>query len=397
MIRESEAERSKYKFLMVNSFICIGYALFNHYIGAFLKNSGMKAIQIGTLMSIGPIATIIIQPLWAKLSDISGKRTTVLAIVALGSACSCSYFYLGNSYYFYASAMALYFSFGAALTPLSDAIIIKKSKKIGIDFSRIRIGGTVGAAVITLIAGFYLKSNPSAMFSLATISYLILMLFILSMPKEENEFSAKVDVSRIAFDKKRNEKIFNSREAYLVLFLACISTFGLTFINSFLGVYVLELGYNQSLIGILNFISAMSEVPILLWIVPLLNSYNPIAIMIIASILTGLRVFLAAEGTIITLLIAQLMQGFTFMMMYFSCATYVSNHVNSNKESQGQSILVMFQSGIGAILGNILGGKLVDLVGIKQTYRFAAIFIIIVIIITGIIYMDYSRKNKHLQ
>jgi predicted MFS family arabinose efflux permease len=57
----------------------------------------------------------------------------------------------------------------------------------------------------------------------------------------------------------------------------------------------------------------------------------------------------------------------------------------------------MFQSGIGAILGNVLGGNLVDIVGIKQTYRFAAIFIIIVIIITGIIYMDYSRKNKHLQ
>jgi predicted MFS family arabinose efflux permease len=88
------------------------------------------------------------------------------------------------------------------------------------------------------------------------------------------------------------------------------------------------------------------------------------------------------------------MQGLTFMVMYFSCVTYVSNHVNNNKESQGQSILVMFQSGIGAILGNILGGKLVDLVGIKQTFRCAAIFIIIVIIITGFIYRTYNRRKS---
>jgi MFS family permease len=317
-----------------------------------------------------------------------------LAIVALGSALSCCYFYLGNSYYFYVSAMALYFSFASALTPLSDAIIIKESKKIGIDFARIRIGGTVGAATVTLIAGFYLKSNPSAMFSLATIAYLILMLFILSMPKEENEFSTRININKIGIDKEENGKIFDSKEAYLVLFLACISTFGLTFFNSFLGVYVIELGYNQSLIGILNFISAMSEVPILLWIVPLINSYNPIAIMILSSLLIGVRVFLAAEGTMITLLLAQLMQGLTFMVMYFSCVTYVSNHVNNNKESQGQSILVMFQSGIGAILGNILGGKLVDLVGIKQTFRCAAIFIIIVIIITGLIYRTYNRRKS---
>lgn len=58
----------------------------------------MTAAQIGVLLTISPLAVVFIQPLWARLSDATGKRRLVLALLSLASAAAALLYYLGTSY-----------------------------------------------------------------------------------------------------------------------------------------------------------------------------------------------------------------------------------------------------------------------------------------------------------
>lgn len=52
---------------------------------------------------------------------------------------------------------------------------------------------------------------------------------------------------------------------------------------------------------------------------------------------------------------AQLLQGPSYMVSYFCCVMYVSENVLDGRISQGQSLLTMVQTGLGAICGSLAG------------------------------------------
>lgn len=56
------------------------------FLSAYYKRIGLSFTQIGVLLAIGPIFAIFIQPLWAMLSDRTGKRKLLLILLALCTA-----------------------------------------------------------------------------------------------------------------------------------------------------------------------------------------------------------------------------------------------------------------------------------------------------------------------
>ena len=80
----------------INAFVYIASVFYTPFISAYYACNGISAAQIGVLLTIGPIVTILIQPLWAKLSDRTQKRKQVLLLVAAGSGLSMFLYYLGG-------------------------------------------------------------------------------------------------------------------------------------------------------------------------------------------------------------------------------------------------------------------------------------------------------------
>ena len=369
-----QRQRTGFNLLMVNSFIYIGASVYAPFLSAYYATRGISAAQIGVLLAVGPVVSILIQPLWAWLSDHTGRRKRVLEAVALGTAAACLFYYLGTGFAFFFAAAILYTSFGTSLVPLSDAVILRQAERHDLDFAKIRMGGTVGYAVTAFLAGFYLKGNPGAQFLLAAGGYLVLFLFIRRLPGDTAPERARPREEEAAPPPGRG--IFDSGEVVFVLLFAFLSNAGLTFLTAFLGVYALELGYTQSLIGGMNFVSAMSEVPILLCIGRILRRFGPIPVLAFSCGAMCLRILLASGGTVPLLLLSQGLQSVTYMTVYYSCTTYVGRHVLPGRQSRGQSILVMVQAGLGAIAGNLAGGYAVERLGIRGAYRAAALVLL---------------------
>ena len=85
--------------------------------------------------------------------------------------------------------------------------------------------------------------------------------------------------------------------------------------------------------------------------------------------MVALRFFLLFLAHDMTLVIAaQLLNGVTYMFVYYSCVTFINKNVDETLKATGQSMLTIVQTGIGSVMGNIFGGYIANQIGIRSTF-----------------------------
>ena len=367
------------------------------FLSAYYKRIGLSFTQIGVLLAIGPIFAIFIQPLWAMLSDRTGKRKLLLILLALCTAGAYLLYYLGTSFAVCLLAVLVVSLFSLALLPLCDALVIDRANAYGFPFARIRIGGTLGYAVMVFGAGMFLEKFDGAQFAVASVAYLLFAGAVMLLPQGRVRKEAAPARKEAAPARKKavpaRESIFDTSEILFVLALALIESLGLGFCGSFTGSYAVELGFGSSLIGVLSCISALSEVPILLFAGKLMDRFGEIPLLIFSGIMMSLRLCLTGMGLVPAMISAQLLQSVTYMTTYICCTQYISKHVRAGKMSQGQSALAIVQSGLAAVASNLFGGMLVDAVGTRQAFFAVAAGVLVVALLVGGVY--FLRKGTH--
>ena len=367
------------------------------FISAYYKRIGLSFTQIGVLLAIGPIFAIFIQPLWAMLSDRTGKRKLLLILLALCTAGAYLLYYLGASFAVCLLAVLVVSLFSLALLPLCDALVIDRANAYGFPFARIRIGGTLGYAAMVFGAGMFLEKFDGAQFAVAAVAYLLFAGAVMLLPQGGARKEAAPARREAAQARKKavpaRESIFDTSEILFVLALALIESLGLGFSGSFMGSYAVELGFGSSLIGVLSCISALSEVPILLFAGKLVDRFGEIPLLIFSGVMMSLRLCLTGMGLVPAMISAQLLQSVTYMTTYICCTQYISKHVRAGKMSQGQSALAIVQSGLAAVASNLFGGMLVDAVGTRQAFFAVAAGVLVVALLVGGAY--FLRKGTH--
>lgn len=367
------------------------------FISAYYKRIGLSFTQIGVLLAIGPIFAIFIQPLWAMLSDRTGKRKLLLILLALCTAGAYLLYYLGASFAVCLLAVLVVSLFSLALLPLCDALVIDRANAYGFPFARIRIGGTLGYAAMVFGAGMFLEKFDGAQFAVAAVAYLLFAGAVMLLPqggaREEAAPARREAAPAREGAVPARESIFDTSEILFVLALALIESLGLGFSGSFMGSYAVELGFGSSLIGVLSCISALSEVPILLFAGKLVDRFGEIPLLIFSGVMMSLRLFLTGMGLVPAMISAQLLQSVTYMTTYICCTQYISKHVRAGKMSQGQSALAIVQSGLAAVASNLFGGMLVDAVGTRQAFFAVAAGVLVVALLVGGAY--FLRKGTH--
>ena len=381
--------------LLINSFLYISVALYSPFLSAYYRQNGITSSQIGILMTVAPLASVIIQPFWAKRSDESGKAKKYVCAIILGIIVSLYTFYLGHSFTTFLIASILLALFSTSVNPMIDAIVIRNANYFQYNFATIRMGGTVGYAVIVLLVGVYLRKNPSAQFFLASIGYLILLLLLLRLPESENHQPIAIKKALPFWQQFKLSEIFVDKNHLFCFGFCFYLSAWCQFLDPFY-VYTVELWLRSGSGRLVELRSACSEIPVLLLIQKLSKKFGTLHLIAAATFLMGARLITASGGSLLFLILAQAMQGITYMIVHFCCATYIASHAKEGKASQGQSVLYIVQTGIASILGNILGGKIIDHIGIQFSYRYFGIVILIIatVIACCLFWREHSVQKK---
>lgn len=380
-------------FLAVNSMLYISAAAYTPYLTMYYSGKGMSSFEIGVLAAIGPAVAICVQPLWAILSDRTGKRKTVLSIVIAGAGLSVFCYRFCNSFFAFFLVSILVYSFYTSICPLSDALTLEYANEKHINFSRIRIGGTLGYAVMALVIGNFLKQDPSISFLVAPACYAVMFLVSRKIPIAGTSVKREKK-ARQKGEQKKKEPIFYDNTYIFVLIACFVMTIGLNFKTNFMSVYMKELGFGQDMVGVANAVSALSEVPILLLASKIMNKFTPVQILCASCFFMSVRLLLVTGGSLVFIIASQLLQSVTYMTMYYSCVTFMSQNTYPGRRSQGQSILTMVQSGFGAILGSLLGGTVAQVLDLTTAFRVVALFVFLMGIVVVVAHRTYVKRQR---
>jgi PPP family 3-phenylpropionic acid transporter len=152
---------------------------------------------------------------------------------------------------------------------------------------------------------------------------------------------------------------------------------------------------SSGLLGICFFISAVSEVPFLIYADRLFDRYGAGKLMCVSALICTVRwLILAVTGNMYIALASQALHGWGFIVMTVSMAKYISATVPPELRASGQMLIAVVGFGIARVFG-ILGGGLISeaLGGIRQGFWLMAIISGAALIVFSPMYMRRAPMN----
>ncbi|MFJ8068314.1 MFS transporter [Peribacillus sp. NPDC096447] len=361
-------------------------AIFIPFLPVYLADQGLRPAQIGFIVGTGGFVTLITQPLWGMISDKTRTIRKVLLLLIFFSSVIGYFLYDSSSYLqLILFAMLLYF-FLMPIDPLTESLNFTIAEKSGISYGSIRTYGALGYAVISLITGYvmsYFGANSLA-FLFAGIG---LISFIVSWMMPDAPVSGKpVTLSSL-------KHFFSNKETLLFLLLVFICAVPARMNDTFLGVYIRELGGSAKLVGLTWFLAAGSEIVVFALSFWWLRKGKEIIIISFAAAFFFIRYFVSAWITDPQLLAyLQVMQLLTFPIFYSAAIQYLYRIVPVEWRATGQTVLALLFFGVSGIIASYIGGAIYGAYGGKTLYLFISSISFIGMVFALVLYRIYGTR-----
>ncbi|MFE4142252.1 MFS transporter [Peribacillus sp. YIM B13472] len=361
-------------------------AIFIPFLPVYLADQGLRPAQIGFIIGTGGFVTLITQPLWGMISDKTRTIRKVLLLLIFFSSVIGYFLYDSSSYLqLILFAMLLYF-FLMPIDPLTESLNFTMAEKAGISYGSIRTYGALGYAVISLITGYvmsYFGANSLA-FLFAGIG---LISFIISWMMPDAPVSGKpVTLSSL-------KHFFSNKETLLFLLLVFICAVPARMNDTFLGVYIRELGGSAKLVGLTWFLAAGSEIVVFALSFWWLRKGKEIIIISFAAAFFFIRYFVSAWITDPQLLAyLQVMQLLTFPIFYSAAIQYLYRIVPVEWRATGQTVLALLFFGVSGIIASYIGGAIYGAYGGKTLYLFISSISFIGMVFALVLYRIYGKR-----
>ncbi|CAH0231929.1 putative 3-phenylpropionic acid transporter [Peribacillus simplex] len=361
-------------------------AIFIPFLPVYLADQGLRPAQIGFIIGTGGFVTLITQPLWGMISDKTRTIRKVLLLLIFFSSVIGYFLYDSSSYLqLILFAMLLYF-FLMPIDPLTESLNFTIAEKSGISYGSIRTYGALGYAVISLITGYvmsYFGANSLA-FLFAGIG---LISFIVSWMMPDAPVSGKpVTLSSL-------KHFFSNKETLLFLLLVFICAVPARMNDTFLGVYIRELGGSAKLVGLTWFLAAGSEIVVFALSFWWLRKGKEIIIISFAAAFFFIRYFVSAWITDPQLLAyLQVMQLLTFPIFYSAAIQYLYRIVPVEWRATGQTVLALLFFGVSGIIASYIGGAIYGAFGGKTLYLFISSISFIGMVFALVLYRIYGKR-----
>lgn len=348
--------RQKYHFQALYFFIFFGQGALIPYLTLYFSNDAFRlsSTEIGTIVSIGPVLSILLQPLWGIAADRIGRPKRLL-LVALLAAAGFTVSYLVTSVYLLLILIAcLWALFQCAHIPLVDTLAIEFSKRKSVDYGALRLFGSAGFALAVFILGQVTEGGTLGAIFFASGAALVLA-FIVLIGVEETPVSVTV------MDRVPISRLFSNKR--FLLFLAGGSLiFGPIFANNYyFGSYVTIRGESTALVGTLFFVAVLCEIPFMRIATRMLMRFGAIPVLVLVSILSAVRTgVLALEPPIFMLWLLAALQGLIVGLLIPVALDYVRSLVLPSMVATAVSTYMATTTGLATAAFNLMSGFVLE-------------------------------------
>lgn len=348
--------RQKYHFQALYFFIFFGQGALIPYLALYFSNDAfqLSASEIGTIVAVGPVLSIVLQPIWGMAADRFGRPKRLLLVALLAAGFLTISYLLTSIYLFLLLISSLWALFQCAHIPLVDTLAIEFSKRKSVDYGALRLFGSAGFALAVFILGQVTEQGSLGAIFYASGTALVLGFLVLIGIEE-------TPVSTVEHEHIPLKALFSNKR--FLLFLAGGSlVFGPIFANNYyFGSYVTIRGESTALVGTLFFVAVLCEIPFMRIATRVMMRFGPIPVLVFISVLSALRTgILALEPPIFTLWILAALQGFIIGLLIPVALDYVRSLVPPSTVATAVSTYMATTTGLATALFNLMSGIVLD-------------------------------------
>ncbi len=348
-------------------------AMITPFLSLYLRSRGLSGGELGMIWAVGPLVTVLTQPLWGLISDAKGRRPVFLVLLAASSLVALLYLPAFSFWHFLLVAI-LVALFRSPVGAILDSFVLEylEEHRERAEYGKARLWGAVGWSSLSYVAGKLVGLfGLPIMFVLNCLGYGVT--FGLGTRVRE---AKSMEMKRLEFAQLG----VLLRDRRLILFLLCILLLQVATSSmlSFFSIYLDTIGASASLIGTAFLLEGLSEIPIFFlsgWFISRVGAKWGVVVGATAYTIRMLAYSLIRVPEVA--LVFQLLHGLSFSLFFASAVNYVDSLVPKNLRTTGQSLLSATYWGIGAILGNSLAGWLFDAVGVFHLFRVGSLIAVI--------------------
>lgn len=358
-------------------FLCTLIGTMMPYLSVYYKYIGLTGSEIGYLMSLITLATIVVPHFWGWLTSVLRKPKLVLQIATGGAFFAIlplNFFFEFNNLWFFTFILALFYS---ALTPLADSLAVRSIRSLNVPYTRVRVGGSIGYIAAVTLCGFLLGHfEPSVV--VIMMSVFMGCAFAITFTLKEKVI--ETDTSKVSGSFM---DLLRSTEIRFFLLLAFLSYMAHAPFNVFFAVHLGNAGYTGEQIGLLIAFGVIIEIILFLFFGHILKQFSVVYVVAACFAFGAVRWFLVgwfAEFLWIVLF-TQLMHCLTFAVFHMVSIEQVHRLFPEKFAAQGQAMYSAMAIGLGGGIGMVIAGYVWEWAGGAWTYTFAAVISLIAFVL----------------
>lgn len=338
-----------------------GAALFP-YQALYFDSLGLTGSQTGLLLSIGPLIGLVASPFWTGLADARQRHLSILILSMLVTTVSVALVPIADRFAVLVGLYAVQAFFLAPAIALVDSATMTMLGGARDMYGRIRLWGALGWGLVAPAAGWLLQLLGLQWAFWLYASMLAFNLLVVGRLRFSGSDSLHSFSSGL-------RALLTDRRWIVFLFSVFIAGIGLAAANNYLFVLMSSLGAGETLMGFSLTISIISEVPVMFFGNRLLGRFGARGLLKVALLFTALRsVLFYFAGSPAAILAIQLMHGFTFPALWLAAVKYAADNAPPGLGATAQGLLGAVMWGVGASVGGLLGGILMEWVGAAAMY-----------------------------
>jgi len=349
------------KFSLSNKFriafiLIIGFqAVVLAFMPLYFKELGFSAKQIAYLSAAENIANIVGPPIFASLSFGIAALSGVSALLLLPI--------LGTKIFAWVLLFwtASLFLNRAALNQINE-LAIRLDLRSLINYSKVRMWGSIGFVVFLQGMGFYLE--------LYGVEDALLIAFLLLILLGGFGFFIK---DHRASSKAKSVMEFFREQADRKFFILYIALIGLYASHApayvYLSIHLQELGWSHSQISGAWNVGVLSEILVFYFFSKIEEKFDLVTLISISLCAAAFRwALLAYAENGYLILLTQCTHALTFAVSFVASQKLVSLWLPDNYRRSGQAALAAVSSGVGSLLGKLVAGGVAGQMGLKGDF-----------------------------
>lgn len=327
--------------------------LYQPFAFVYFSQRGISSEQIGWLSAIFALCVLLVSPLVSRLADRTNLRVPALAICVAGYGAMLVVLPAARDFLPLALLYLILNVFHAPIGPVADSLVVRMAAHHRLNFGGMRLWGSLIFAAISAVAGLVWQSaGYGVMFPVSGV--LMVLVAGAAMLLSEGAVTAE-DAS----PQHAGASTAWWRDVRFMLMLASLFLIGATFAMAwtFESIYVTYLGGSQALIGGMIGLSALCELPPMLYTQRLMRRIGDINTLLLAFLMLGLSYFgyWLADGTW-SILAVNVVKGLGFGLFYISAVVIVDRRAPHGLASTYQGLMSAVAFGLAPVLIGPVGG-----------------------------------------